>query len=107
MLISTIFVLTFLSYLSSPVSSQLFLSPNNKLDKNAEAQEIEAAFIHFLAKYGKSYAAKGEVASRFENFARAYKMVKEHNLKEDATSTMEINQFADLSLEEMPLMKGL
>jgi hypothetical protein len=106
MLRSTIFVLTFLSYLSSPVSSQLFLSPN-KLDENAETQEIEAAFIQFVAKYGKSYAAKGEVASRFENFARAYKMVKEHNLKEDATSTMEINQFADLSLEEMPLMKGL
>ena len=106
MLRSTIFVLTFLSYLSSPVSSQLFLS-SNKLDKIAETQEIEAAFIHFVAKYGKSYAAKGEVASRFENFARVHKMVKEHNLKEDATSTMEINQFADLSLEEMPLMKGL
>ena len=106
MLRSTIFVLTFLSYLSSPVSSQLFLS-SNKLDKIAETQEIEAAFIHFVAKYGKSYAAKGEVASRFENFARVYKIVKEHNLKEDATSTMEINQFADLSLEEMPLMKGL
>ena len=106
MLRSSIFVLTFLSYLSSPVSSQLFLS-SNKLDKIAETQEIEAAFIHFVAKYGKSYAAKGEVASRFENFARVHKMVKEHNLKEDATSTMEINQFADLSLEEMPLMKGL
>ena len=84
----------------------MFLS-SNKLDKIAETQEIEAAFIHFVAKYGKSYAAKREVASRFENFARVHKIVKEHNLKEDATSTMEINQFADLSLEEMPLMKGL
>ena len=32
-------------------------------------------------------------------------MVKAHNLKEDATSKMEINWLADLSEDDIPVMK--
>lgn len=72
---------------------------------SSEKLEIENAFIQFIATYGKNYAGKGEVATRFENFAKTYKMVKAHNLKEDATSKMEINWLADLSEDDMPFMK--
>lgn len=34
-------------------------------------------------------------------------MVQAHNQREDTTSKMEINQFADMSMDEMPLMKNL
>jgi hypothetical protein len=78
-----------------------FLAGSSSSDK----LEIENAFIQFIATYGKNYAGKGEVATRFENFAKTYKMVKAHNLKEDATSKMEINWFADLSEDEFPVMR--
>ena len=78
-----------------------FLAGSSSSDK----LEIENAFIQFIATYGKNYAGKGEVATRFENFAKTYKMVKAHNLKEDSTSKMEINWFADLSEDEFPVMR--
>ena len=74
-------------YLTSTAS----LNFSNTSLLQGDHTEIESAFIQFIAKYGKSYASKSEVPSRFENFSKIYKMIKAHNSKPDATSTMEIN----------------
>lgn len=47
--------------------------------------ELEQAFIHYIAKFGRSYASKSEVPQRFELFKKAYKMIMEHNAKPDVT----------------------
>jgi hypothetical protein len=35
--------------------------------------------MQFLAKYGKMYATKSDLNSRFEVFSQTYDKVKEHN----------------------------
>ena len=45
--------------------TSLFLQPS----------DAEHAFIQFIAKYGKSYAAKSELPKRFEAFQKNYEMV--------------------------------
>ena len=57
----------------------------------AENKDIEAAFIQFIAKFGKSYASKEEVAKRFKNFVKTYEIVQMHNQRADKTYEMEIN----------------
>ena len=52
--------------------SQLFAS-------DLHSKDIEEAFIHYIAKYGKTYATKEEVTKRYNNFARSFKLVQEHN----------------------------
>lgn len=37
--------------------------------------------MQFLAKYGKTYATKSEINSKFEVFSKNYDAIKEHNLK--------------------------
>jgi len=41
--------------------------------------EVEQAYIEFLAKYGKEYANRNDIAANFENFAKSYEIVKMHN----------------------------
>ena len=43
------------------------------------SKDIEEAFIQYVAKYGKTYATKEEVTKRYNNFARSFKLVQEHN----------------------------
>lgn len=64
----------------------LFSSSSSSTDK-----EIEEAFIHFIAKYGKTYTSKQDVNTRYETFAKNYKMVKEHNALPNVAFTMVIN----------------
>ena len=61
--------------------------------------------MNFIAKFGKTYASKNEITTRFEKFAKTYQMVKEHNNNPDATSTLEINVFADMEDSEMGLIE--
>ncbi len=65
-------------------------------------QEIEKAFIQFIAKYGRSYASKAEVPQRYEVFKATYKMIEEHNAREDVSFKMGVNQFADRLPKELP-----
>ena len=39
----------------------------------------EAAFNHFIAKYGKSYGTKEEYNFRLQHFLENYKMIQDHN----------------------------
>ena len=62
--------------------------------------EAEYAFIQFMSRFHKSYALKSEMAVRFDNFFRSFKMVQEHNAKEGAGFKMQLNQFSDMTNEE-------
>lgn len=70
-----------------------------------ENKEIEEAFVQYIAKYGKTYASKEEVTKRFDNFARSYKIIQNHNHGSERSFQMELNQFADMDRSER--MKGI
>ena len=60
-------------------------------------KELEGEFVRFIATYGKSYASKTEIPSRFEQFAKNYMLIKEHNARGDkVTFKMAVNHMADL-----------
>jgi C1A family cysteine protease len=61
--------------------------------------------VNFIAKYGKSFASKEEIPKRFAIFSERYIMIKEHNSRPGVLTKLAINQFADMSHEE--LVKGL
>ncbi len=58
---------------SPPAPTLSFLSFDN---------EVEKEFIAHLARYGKTYASKSDLARRFKIFAENFKMVNEHNAKD-------------------------
>ena len=52
--------------------------------------------MRFIATYGKSYASKTEMPSRFEQFAKNYMLIKEHNARGDeVTFKMAVNHMTD------------
>jgi len=65
--------------------------------RDAECRE---AFGAFVEKYGRSYATKAEHDARFEIFKKNFLYVQAENAK-GKTYTLEINSFADQSVEEI------
>lgn len=45
--------------------------------------EKETAFLHFLARYGKTYASKTDLTGRFEVFSKNYDAIQAHNADGD------------------------
>lgn len=68
--------------------------------------EVETEFISFIGKWKKSYASSEEYVLRKENFAKTLAHVKEQNSKPDKMWTAGINQFSDLTTEEMSQYMG-
>ena len=66
--------------------------------------ESQVAFMQFLVKYGKTYATKGDITSRFSTFSENFERVKEHN--KGGRFRMGINQFSDMTLEEFTAIYG-
>jgi Cathepsin propeptide inhibitor domain (I29) len=66
----------------------------------------EQAFLHFLARYGKTYASKSVVSSRFDIFSRNYDRIQEHNSLSGERFQMGINQFSDMTEEEFSQRLG-
>ena len=62
--------------------------------------------MQFLAKYGKMYATKSDLNSRFEVFSQTYDKVKEHNSAPIERFQMGINSFADMTEEEFAAHYG-
>ena len=56
--------------------------------------------MQFLAKYGKMYATKSDLNSRFEAFSQTYDKVKEHNSANTERFQMGINAFSDMTEQE-------
>ncbi len=62
--------------------------------------------MQFLAKYGKMYASKSDMSSRFQIFAENFDRIQAHNSAPEGRFKMGINQFADLSVEEFTSLYG-
>ena len=60
-------------------------------------EEKQQAFVQFIAKYGKTYASKTDMGTRFEIFSENYDVIKQHNSQENEAYKMGVNQFTDLS----------
>ncbi len=65
-------------------------------------EDVESAFQKFTEEYGKDYATPAEERSRFKIFAENYRRINEFN-RENAGSTVGVNEFADLSDEEFEM----
>lgn len=72
---------------------------------DSQHSEKQAAFMQFLAKYGKTYATKSDLSSRFQIFSENFDRVKEHNNQAEKF-TMGINRFSDMSIEEFSSLYG-
>jgi hypothetical protein len=55
------------------------------------APEVEQAYLEHLAKYGKQFASRDDVPSRFSTFAKNYELVKKHNANANRLCDMELN----------------
>jgi hypothetical protein len=53
--------------------------------------------VQFIAKYGKTYASKTDMGTRFDIFSENYDIIKQHNSQENEAYKMGVNQFTDLS----------
>lgn len=62
---------------------------------------VESAFMNFVARFSRSYSSKEERETRFAAFKRTFELVEAHNSKQGTTSRLGINQFADLTEEEL------
>ena len=89
---------------NTPYSQSLFSRSSRD---PALQRELESEFVRFIATYGKSYASKTEVPTRFEQFARNYLMIKEHNAKgKEVSFTMAVNHMADMHEHEIATARG-
>ena len=68
----------------------------------------EAAFNHYIAKYGKSYGTKEEYQFRLQQFLESYKLIMTHNAENSADHGffMGLNQFSDWTDAEFSKMLG-
>jgi cathepsin H len=77
---------------SAPLNGSNFLQTIDPVDQ---------VFIRYLSKEGKSYATKEEFERRKQIFSASLKFVTEHNSRNDATYTVKLNHFSDLTTEEI------
>jgi hypothetical protein len=69
--------------------------------RNLRENHLRAEFMQFLARYGRSYASKSDFDVRYEIFADNYAAIEEHNSNPEATHTKGVNQFTDMSEQEL------
>jgi len=62
--------------------------------------DTDASFANYMAKYGKSYTTKEEYEMRRSLYASRLQAISEINSRNEATYTVAINKFSDLTPEE-------
>lgn len=60
---------------------------------------LQDMFTAYMKQYSKKYS-HDEFSSRFETFKKNIEVIRSHNTKPNATFTMGLNEYADLSLAE-------
>ena len=55
--------------------------------------------MQFVAQFGKTYATKNDVNSKYDVFVQNYRQMKAHN-EVSTTYQKGINKFSDLTIEE-------
>jgi cathepsin L len=68
--------------------------------KTEESKTDKEKFIEFKEEYSKKYKSLSEENYRFDIFKKNLKIIEEHNMKNDKTFTLAINEFADLTFDE-------
>lgn len=68
--------------------------------------EYEQAFNAFITKYHKSYGTKEEYDYRLGVFSKNFHNIKAHNMMNDASFSLGVNQFSDMTSEEFKKMLG-
>ena len=64
--------------------------------------------MHFLAKYGKTYATKSDVNTRFAVFSDNFDRIQAHNsIQAGEKFKMGINQFTDMTETEFSKIYGI
>ena len=66
---------------------------------------IKAAYMRFVAEFGKSYGTMADMESKYDAFRTNYERVHQHNSSVDEEGksppfTMAINRFSDMTEEE-------
>ena len=82
------------------MTGSVFATAGHEL-KSGSIGEKQAAFAQFIAEYGRSYASKNAIEERFDIFSQNYDKIKAHNANETRTFTMGLNEFADMTVEEL------
>ena len=70
------------------------------------SSEKQIAFLQFLAKYGKTYASKSDMNSRFDIFSKNLDLIQAHNNADVERYKMGINRFTDMTIEEFNALYG-
>jgi len=69
------------------------------------SETISDVFTQWKIVYGKSYASADEEAHRFQTFQDNFYFVQEFNANPEHTSTVGLNEFADLNTQEFKALK--
>lgn len=92
------FVLVSLQICSTIVDPKEF---NLRLFESDSSHEAMKAYIDFLARFGKTQSDRQSTADRYKIFKGNYAKIMDHNRNADMLPfVMEVNYFADLSVEE-------
>ena len=62
-------------------------------------------YMDFIANYGRNFGTSEELQFRLKTFCSNKKKIDDHNAKNE-TSTVDLNQFSDLTPEEFKKMLG-
>merc|ERR1712167_15527 len=69
--------------------------------------DADQVFVSYISKYGKSYATREEYEFRLNIFKHKMAFVEMHNNSNEETHTVELNEFADRTDDEMTKSMGL
>jgi len=67
---------------------------------NMESQTVKDLWAHWKLAYGKMYDTEAMEAQRFSSFQSNYNFILRFNANPEETSTVGLNQFADLTSAE-------
>jgi len=70
-----------------------------------EHNEKGQAFMHFMARYGKNYVSKAELARRFATFVENFEAIALHN--KGSGFRKAVNQFSDMTVAEFSELYGM
>jgi C1A family cysteine protease len=73
---------------------------HDEISTNWYNLDHKAAFEDWMATFGKEYGSVEEEGHRFLIFLKNWELINDHNVHGNATFTMRLNQFGDLTSDE-------
>lgn len=78
-----------------------FASQNGKVDTGLDRTEVISEFASFRSQFRKEYFSMSEMEYRLRVFEETLAMVRKHNADPSNTYTLGINQFSDMTFQEL------